>query len=231
MSNAPSNQSSISSTATAHMDWDVSWQTEKGRSDWIEPETFVLETIPMLQELGVKQVLDLGCGVGRHALALAKAGFNVAAVDASPTAISHVLSEAKKSGVVIHTKQAEMTAIPLENESLDYVLAWNVIYHGNLSVVLRSIAEIVRVLKPGGLFQGTMLSKRNSEIANGTPVDWNTFVNDSRFEKRHPHFYSDAMELLSLFKGFEPIVLRDAEHRRPGSYHWHLLAEKKVKSP
>jgi hypothetical protein len=41
------------------------------------------------------------------------------------------------------------------------VLSWNVIYHGTLGDVGRRLAEIWRVLKPGALYQGTMLPTRN----------------------------------------------------------------------
>jgi 2-polyprenyl-3-methyl-5-hydroxy-6-metoxy-1,4-benzoquinol methylase len=216
----------LTQTDTAHLDWDVRWQSEEGRSDWIEPDVFVAETIALLRQRGVQTVLDLGCGVGRHAILLAKAGFTVHAVDASPTAVDYVDRQAHDLGIAIHTHIAEMTHIPFENDTFDYLLAWNVIYHGDLSVVLRTLSEILRLIKPGGLFQGTMLSKRNSEIAQGRAIAKDTYINTDRFEKRHPHFYCNAADVIALFSSFEPLVLRDTEHNRKGSYHWHLLAEK-----
>jgi tellurite methyltransferase len=213
-------------TNTAHIDWDVRWQSEEGRADWVQPEDFVTETIPLLKSSGVRTVLDLGCGVGRHALLLAREGFAVHAVDASPTAIDHVARQAQVEGLDIHLQLSEMTEIPHASETFDYVLAWNVIYHGDLPVVLRSLSEILRVLKPKGLFQGTMLSKRNGEIASGRRIAKDTYVNGDCFEKRHPHFYCSAADLIALLSGFEPLTIMDCEHRRKGSYHWHILAEK-----
>lgn len=213
-------------TNTAHLDWDVRWKTEEGRADWIQAEEFVIETIPLLKARGVQTVLDLGCGVGRHALLLAREGFTVHAMDASPAGMEFLAGQAEKEGLEITQHTSEMTDLPFESESFDYLLAWNVIYHGNLSVVQHSLAEILRVLKPGGLFQGTMLSKRNAEIANGTKIAKDTYINNDCFEKRHPHFYCNAVELLALLQGFDPLILKDCEHSKPGSYHWHLLAEK-----
>ena len=148
------------------------------------------------------------------------------AVDASPTAVEFVMGQARRNKTDIQSKIAEMSDIPFENNTFDYLLAWNVIYHGDLAVVLRSLSEILRVLKPGGLFQGTMLSKRNTEIDTGTPIAKDTYVNKDRFEKRHPHFYCHAADLIAILNGFEPLILKDVEHRRKGSYHWHFLAEK-----
>jgi 2-polyprenyl-3-methyl-5-hydroxy-6-metoxy-1,4-benzoquinol methylase len=213
-------------TNTAHHDWNVRWQSEEGRSDWIEPEAFIIETIELLKKRGVERVLDLGCGVGRHATLLAQAGFQVHAVDASPAAVEYLSRQADELGLVVHTHTAEMTNIPLETEAFDYLLAWNVIYHGDLAVVTRVLSEILRLLKPGALFQGTMLSKRNAEIGAGRRIAKDTYVNSDCFEKRHPHFYCNGGELVSLLNGFEPLIIRDQEHRKAGSYHWHILAEK-----
>lgn len=214
-------------TNTAHLDWDVRWQTEEGRSDWVEPEPFVIETIPLLKASSIGSVIDLGCGIGRHSILFAQNDFKVDAVDASPAAIDFLAAKAQESNLNIRLHKSQMIDLPFENESVEYVLAWNVIYHGNLSVVTRSISEILRVLKPGGLFQGTMLSKRNKEIETGTQIANNTYINSDRHEKRHPHFYCNGAELLALFNGLEPLKLYDAEHKRPGSYHWQFLVEKK----
>ena len=227
MNTTTDNQLSESKTNTAYLDWDVRWQSEEGRADWIEPEPFVIETIPLLNERKIARIVDLGCGVGRHAILLAARGFSVTAVDASVSAVNYVANLALERDLTLSIEQSEMTDLPFESESIDYLLAWNVIYHGNQSVVTRSVSEILRVLKPGGLFQGTMLSKRNEEIASGKRISRNTYINTDRFEKRHPHFYCDATELLALFNGFEPIRLADEVHKRPGSFHWHVLMEKK----
>ena len=134
--------------------------------------------------------------------------------------------QSQKQGLALELHSGEMTALPFADHSVDYVLAWNVIYHGDLPVVLRVICEILRVLRPKGLFQGTMLSKRNTEITQGHLIAPNTYINNDCFEKRHPHYYCTAPELIALFNGFEPLVLQDVEHSRAGSFHWQILAEK-----
>ena len=213
-------------TNTAHLDWDVRWQSDEGRADWIEAENFVTETIPFLKARGLQTVLDLGCGVGRHALLLAQEGFTVHAIDASPTAMDFVLKQAGELQLDIQLKMSEMTELPYASETFDYLLAWNVIYHGDLPVVQRSLSEILRVLKPGGIFQGTMLSKRNGEIATGRRIAKDAYINADCFEKRHPHYYCNGAELIAMLGGFEPLTIMDCEHSRKGSYHWHILAEK-----
>lgn len=213
-------------TDTAYQDWDKRWQTVEGRKDWLVPEAEVQNTLPFLQERKIRDVLDLGCGVGRHSLFLAGEGFRVHAIDGSQAGVDLLSDRADAEELRIDVRCAEMTTLPFENRSMDYVLAWNVIYHGDLSVVKRVISEILRILRPGGLFQGTLLSKRHRDTRTGHMISKDTYVQIHRPEKMHPHYYCNAAELIGLFYGFELIYLRDAEHQRPGSFHWHLLAEK-----
>lgn len=213
-------------TDTAHLDWEKRWRTDEGRKQWQVPDTDVVDIVPFLMKRQVREVLDLGCGIGRHSLFLADKGFRVHAIDGSPAGIAHLKDQAKEKHIEIDARHAEMTRVPYEDESMDYVLAWNVIYHGNLPVVLRVISEILRVLKPNGLLHGTMLSKRHIAMREGREVDQNTFITDGRSDKGHPHYYCNALELTSLLEGFEFWWLKDQEHRREQTYHWHFLAEK-----
>ena len=119
-----------------------------------------------------------------------------------------------------------MTELPYADATFDYVLAFNVIYHGDRMIVERAIAEIRRVLKPTALYQGTMLSKRDTSRLSGQEISPDTFIGKSSGDKDHPHFYCNARELVGHFSGFELISLLDKEHSRRGSWHWHLCAER-----
>ena len=220
-------------TDTAHRAWDVKWATEEGRADWIAAEPDVLETATELSSrVGLVRALDLGCGIGRHALLFARLGFEVSAVDLAEAGLAEVRRNAEAEGLEIDARVAAMTELPFADDEFDYVLSFNVLYHGDPAVVRRAIAEIRRVLKPGGIFQGTMLSRRNAGFGVGTEVAPDTFVRDAGddmddSDKVHPHFYCDASGLVAVYDGFELLSLRDALHKKPGSWHWHLVAERK----
>lgn len=213
-------------TDTAHQDWDIRWQSEDGREDWLRPDSLVLDFIDELKTRGVKRVLDLGCGVGRHSILLAEQGFDVIAVDGSPSGLDFLRQTANRLGDRVDVRQGLMTDLEIEDDSIDYVLAFNVIYHGSPAVVECSISEIKRVLTASGLFQGTMLSKRNANFGIGTRVDRDTYVREDESDKSHPHFYCNARDLLDLFSGFEPLSISDQVHKKPGSWHWHLTLER-----
>jgi len=216
-------------TNTAHEHWDEQWTTAQGRADWITPELFVTNAVDLMKKYQLKSVLDLGCGPGRHAIFLAEQGFTVQAMDASPTAVRLLNEVSSSQNLGISTTVGEMTAIDLPTASLDMVVAWNVIYHGDISIVQRSLSEISRILRRGGLFLGTMLSLRNIEVITGSEIACGTYINKEKSDKDHPHYYCSGSELLGLFTGFEPLILQDMEHKESGSgsFHWQFVMEKK----
>ena len=213
-------------TDTAHRAWDVRWSTAEGRAEWVAAEP------DLSGRVGPIRALDLGCGVGRHALLFARLGFEVSAIDLAEAGLAELRRNAATEGLEIEALAAPMTELPFDHETFDYVLSFNVLYHGDPEVVRTAIAEIRRVLRPGGLFQGTMLSKRNAGYGLGTEVAPDTFVRDPGHDmddadKVHPHFYCDAAGLVALYDGFELLSLRDQVHQVPGSWHWHLVAERR----
>lgn len=210
--------------ATAVAEWDRRWQAETGRADWLEPEREVITAAERCHKDGGRMELDIGCGVGRHAFALAAMGFRVTGLDGSDSGLAYAADDAKRHGLSVDFHNASMLSLPAADASCDYVLAWNVIYHGDRAVVDRCVAEIARVLKPGGTYHGTMLSKRSRNFGVGQEVAADTFVIDAISDKAHPHFYCDARTLIDIFRGFEPLSLIDHEHSQPGSWHWHLVA-------
>ena len=122
-----------------------------------------------------------------------------------------------------------MTELPFEDGFFDYVLAWNVIYHGDQKTVRKVLSEISRVLRPRGIFQGTMLTKRNAYYGKGRRVAPHTYINDEEEEKKHAHFYCNVRELAELLYDFEILSLRQQEQLKPGSYHWNIVSEENLK--
>lgn len=223
------NDISPSQTATAHQFWDYQWQSDAGRKPWSAPEADVVSCISRLVEKGARKGLDLGCGVGRHTLAMAELGMNATGLDASPAGLAHLALEAKARNLAVTTREGNIHELPFEDGSFDYVLSFNVIYHGTRREVERAISEIARLLPKGGIFQGTLLSKRNAGYGKGTEIDPGTFVlpAEEGSDKDHPHFYCDAGELVDLLSDFELLSLVDIEQKKPGSWHWQFSAEKR----
>jgi len=210
---------------TAHEGWDAAWSTDEGRENWITPDPFVTDTMPLLAERDCASVADVGCGVGRHAMYFASQGMKVTGLDESSAGLEFLKTEAEKAGYDITTTKASFTTLPFDDASLDAILSFNVIYHGNGDTVSRAIAETRRSLRIGGIFFGTLLSKRNSDFRLGEEVDTDTFLRTHGFDEGHPHYYANAGDVVRLMDGFEILALSDNIHRRPDSWHWHFVAE------
>jgi len=215
-------------TDTAHHYWNAEWQTADAGSPWAKPEPWVLEHAAI--RATSSRILDIGAGIGRHALTLAALGHQVTALDAAEAAVAAIATAATAQGLKIPTRLAPMTDLPFATASFDHVLSWNVSYHGDETIVRRSLEEISRVTRPGGSFMATMLSARRLPVelakSPGREISRNTWVFDGPGDKVHPHYFCTAPDLLSLMPGFEIVTLFDRTHDTPGSWHWHLLAER-----
>jgi tellurite methyltransferase len=213
---------------TAHEYWDEWWGDAKGRAVWSDPEPAVTGYIPFLHERSAGAVLDVGTGIGRHALAYARDGFEVTAVDASTTGLEQLELSAKDQSLKVKTHVATFSELPLPDSSFDHVLAWNVLYHGDGDLVSAAFRECRRVLRRCGTFQLSMLSKRNRAYGVGEEIREDTFVDkSSKGDKDHPHFYTDAAGLTRLLSetGFETLSLRDVDQRPVGAFHWEVFSE------
>src|SRR5580658_10336471 len=114
-------------TGSAIDSWEKRWGTEAGRADWIDAHPAVAGILPELKARGARRVLDLGCGVGRHALLLAAEGFEVDAFDGSETGLAVLRDSAAARGLTLGLKHGNADRLPYDDGAFDYVLSWNVI--------------------------------------------------------------------------------------------------------
>jgi SAM-dependent methyltransferase len=96
------------------------------------------------------RALDAGCGAGRLSVALAQRGYEVDAIDASPAMLARADRLAAEAGVAsaVHTRAADVHAMPFADARFDVVVALGVLPW--VESPPQFVAEIARVLKPGG---------------------------------------------------------------------------------
>ena len=104
--------------ATAADEWDRRWQAEEGRADWLEPEREVIATAERCHAAGGRVALDIGCGIGRHALALASIGFQVTGIDGSGSGLAYAARDAERHGLGIDFRNGSMLSLPMADASL-----------------------------------------------------------------------------------------------------------------
>ena len=109
-----------------------------------------------------ERVLDMGCGAGRHAFALLRRGAKVVALDLSEPDLRAVdvmframeaEGEAPKGATALAVC-GNAYVLPFADNSFDKIIASEVLEH--LPEDSRAMAELARVLRPGGVIAVTV---------------------------------------------------------------------------
>jgi SAM-dependent methyltransferase len=96
------------------------------------------------------QTLEVGCGEGRVSRDLIARGHQVVAIDTSPTLIRYA-RDADPQGVYL---RADAASLPFPNGTFDLAVGYNSLM--DVADMPSSIAEIARVLRPGGALCATV---------------------------------------------------------------------------
>jgi SAM-dependent methyltransferase len=181
------------------------WEKIYRRDGRVFPEPFprFAKVVQIFRSHKCRLILDLGCGSGRHVVHLARHGFGVIGVDISPTALSLTNAWLREEGhraalALADTRQP----LPFREGSLDAVLSTQVIHHALLEGVRVAIAEIWRILAPGGLAFVTVSGRRDSGV-EFEEVEPGTFVPLSGPEAGLTHHIFSVNEVGAEFSRFE----------------------------
>ena len=97
-------------------------------------------------------VLDLGCGIGRHAIGMARRGHRVTGLDFNPHYLAIAAEEARAAGVTVTWRQGDMRELPFPAEfDAVYSFFTSFGYYSDLENE-RALAGVARALRPGGRF-------------------------------------------------------------------------------
>jgi SAM-dependent methyltransferase len=143
-------------------------QTQKGQDliwDYFQnesPESFEGSRvrIQLLVKLigSPSSVLNIGCGTGLFERSALQRGLEVYSLDPSERSIKKLRDSL---GLDDRAKVGYIQAIPFPNATFDVVVVSEVLEHLAPDIVKAGLAEIHRVLKPGGRILGTVPSREN----------------------------------------------------------------------
>ena len=215
--------------------WNWKIVSDDKDSVWKNPAIESYYLLSRWTSLGMKDFLDLGCGLGRHTILFGKNGFNVKSFDISEVAVEKTKNWAEEEGIEIETKTGDMLELPYDDSSVDCIYCRNVISHTDTEGMKKVIEEIKRVLRKGGECYLTLGSKDTWGFKQESwpLVDPNTRLRmEEGPEYKTPHFYVDYKLAKELFKEFEIINIyqvinyHEKEDKVLDSYHYHLLIKK-----
>jgi ubiquinone/menaquinone biosynthesis C-methylase UbiE len=173
---------------------------------------------------GVKQILDLGCGSGRHTVFLANQGFEVVGLDIALTGLDATFQQLVEAGQTGHVIASDILQLPFIDRVFDAIISVRVIHHNRLRKIQETVVEMWRVLQPNGLVWITVPVPKNHPSAQGREIEPRTYVPCSGCEKGLPHHLFTEEELCALFQTFSILELQTHQ-----ASHYSLLAEKSEK--
>ncbi|HEC63610.1 MAG TPA: class I SAM-dependent methyltransferase [Candidatus Acetothermia bacterium] len=194
-----------------------------------EPTWGVRRFAAFLAKMGARRVLDLGCGAGRHLVFLAREGFEVHGLDASAEALKISRSRLRKENLSATLVRADMRNIPYPDGTFDAVIAIASLYHGTLADLRQTLAEIQRVLRPGGMALLEFKSKRSFRYGRGKKIEPETYVAETGEDAGILHHYSDQDEIERLLAGFVILEINHLERRVEGKWpsgQWEVWAKR-----
>lgn len=124
----------------------------------------------LLGEVAGRDVLDVGCGDGALAVALARQGGRVVAVDPSAAMIAGARRRAEEGGANILLCRAEAERLPFGSARFDRLVAITVLCF--IEDAAPSFAEMARVLRPGGRLVIGELGKWSTWAASRRARSW-----------------------------------------------------------
>jgi len=113
------------------------------------------------------KILELGCGPGllwQENASRIPAGWNITLSDLSPGMLDAAWRNLVITGRTFKFEEIDAQSIPFENEAFDAVIANHMLYH--VPDRSKAIAEIKRVLKPGGRLIATTIGRGHLKELN-----------------------------------------------------------------
>lgn len=212
--------------------WDSYWDEEKNYDHWQRPAKSIIELAKDNDPELRPEVLDLGCGIGRHALALARAGFNVTAIDGAKHALAELEEQADKHNLNIRTIEGNYLKSLFEPERFDIIISYNVIYHGSREDFERAIELCKDYLKPDGLLFFTCPTRDDGKYGSGKKVAPHTYESLNSVHPGDIHYFADEKDITTFIEGLKPISIERKEHywdnkgTEQFSSYWEVMVQK-----
>jgi SAM-dependent methyltransferase len=120
---------------------------------FLTPQATQSEAEFVIEAMGLSpgaQVLDVGCGYGRHAMELAARGYHVVGLDLSTPLLVRGGEEAHRRGLQINFVRGDMRELDFENQFDAAYCLFSTFGYFDDETNKKTVTNIARALKPGG---------------------------------------------------------------------------------
>ena len=131
--------------------------------------TFIFRHYPRTKPRGVVRILEVGCGAGNNLWFAAREGFRVNGLDGSASAIAYAQRRFTEENLQGEFIVGNFTELPYADELFDLVVDRAALTCCGWTAVSRALAEVHRMLRPGGVLFFNPYHERHSSQASGQP--------------------------------------------------------------
>ena len=178
------------------------------------------------------RLLDIGTGGGRHMRLAAELGFSPFGIDISFTGLSHARERMHQANLIGAIAVAFMASLPFAENSFHAVVSYGSFYYGSANEMRQAIAEMRRVLAPGGKSFVVLRSTDDYRYGKGRDLGSNTFeldISETNELGTIQHFLS-AENIPEYFARFSKVSFEKAEwttcNRTRLNSDWLITVEK-----
>ena len=176
----------------------------------LEPSIPAVEALKFFKEKNIKNIVELGAGLGRDTVYFAQKSIKVQALDYSKTAIKNITNKVEKLNLTEFIKPEFFDVrkkLPFEDNSIEgcfsHMLYCMALSNSDLENLNN---EICRILKPGGINIYTARHTDDGDYKNGIHIGEDLYENDGFIV----HFFSKE-KVNQLSKGFEVLNIEKFE--------------------
>ena len=196
---------------------DEVWETMHETNGWGKyPAEHLIQTVMRaIRNLDIRnktEVLEIGCGGGANLTFLINEGFNVTAVDGSPSAVKNakkLVAPLVKSGQRCDISVLYFEQLDYADGQFDLIIDYLALYANKTNVIYPTINHIYRYLKPGGYFYSRVWGDSTQGAESGKMLEQSTSENPESGPCQNmgvSHFFNEE-ELLRLYKSWSEVKL------------------------
>ena len=195
--------------------WNPIWETVFQTQDWGKyPGESLIQFVARNYYKKTRKdvrILEIGCGPGANIWFLAREGFNVSGIDGSATAIAQAKKRLESEQLSADLNVGDIINLPFEDGVYDGVIDNECLYCMTTKSTNLILKEILRVLKPGGLFYSRTFS---TDMTVGKDP-----------QKISNYEYSSVQDGPQAGRGFLRLIDRNEIERLYGSHFTILSVE------